>query len=103
MRLKSYYAGTVEGAIAQARKELGDDVMLIHSRRTAPEFSHLGAYEVVFAITPAVTVKPPAAPAAASEVQLSEPRPRNSKPEYCTIRLDSDLTKLAASVEDDTG
>jgi len=58
VRLKSYYAGTVEVAIALARQELGEDIMLIHSRRTSPEFAHLGAYEVVFAITPQQPVKP---------------------------------------------
>jgi flagellar biosynthesis protein FlhF len=48
MRLKSYFSGTVEAAMALARKEMGDDAMLIHSRPAQPEARHLGAYEVVF-------------------------------------------------------
>jgi flagellar biosynthesis protein FlhF len=49
MRLKSYFAGTVESAICLARQELGEDAMLVNSRKTHPEDRHLGAYEVVFA------------------------------------------------------
>src|SRR5882724_2572099 len=49
MRLKSYYAGTVESAIRMARQEMGEDAMLVNSRKAQPEARHLGAYEVVFA------------------------------------------------------
>lgn len=49
MRLKSYFAGTVESAICLARQEMGGEAMLVNSRRTLPEARHLGAYEVVFA------------------------------------------------------
>lgn len=49
MRLKSYFAGTVESAICLARQEMGEDAMLVNSRKTLPEARHLGAYEVVFA------------------------------------------------------
>jgi flagellar biosynthesis GTPase FlhF len=49
MKLKSYFAGTVESAICLARQEMGGDAMLVNSRRTLPESRHLGAYEVVFA------------------------------------------------------
>src|SRR5579871_542766 len=52
MRIKSYFSASVETAIAEARRELGSDAMLITSRRSAPEYSHLGDYEVVFGITP---------------------------------------------------
>jgi flagellar biosynthesis protein FlhF len=49
MRLKSYFAGTVESAMCLARQEMGEDAMLVNSRRSQPETRHLGAYEVVFA------------------------------------------------------
>jgi len=49
MRLKSYFAGTVESAICLARQEMGEEAMLVNSRKTPPEARHLGAYEVVFA------------------------------------------------------
>src|SRR5262249_41366313 len=41
--------GTVESAICLARQELGEDAMLVNSRKSTPETRHLGAYEVVFA------------------------------------------------------
>ena len=52
IRLKSYFSGTVEAAMALARKELGEDAMLIHSRPAQPEVRHLGVYEVVFGVYP---------------------------------------------------
>src|SRR5258705_4426691 len=53
MRLKSYFAGSVEAAIERARKELGGETLLVHSRRSSVETRHLGTYEVVFAQVPA--------------------------------------------------
>jgi len=49
MRLKSYFSETVEGAMAQARQELGADAMLMNSSPSPAEARHLGEYEVVFA------------------------------------------------------
>lgn len=49
MRIKSYFANTIEGAMTQARQELGPDGMLMNSRNAMPEARHLGEYEVVFA------------------------------------------------------
>jgi flagellar biosynthesis protein FlhF len=48
MKIKSYFASSVEQAIQQARQELGTEAMLVTSRRAAVESRHLGAYEVVF-------------------------------------------------------
>src|SRR4051812_22770703 len=77
MRLKSYFAGTVESAIRLARQEMGEDAMLVNSRKAPPEARHLGAYEVVFAPDPDLrleTARPqkveePAAPAGSSLIQ----------------------------------
>jgi flagellar biosynthesis protein FlhF len=52
MKLKSYFAGTVEAAVEQARQELGPEAMLVDSRKAAPDAKHLGHYEVVFASLP---------------------------------------------------
>ncbi|HEV8040237.1 MAG TPA: hypothetical protein VGP62_15320 [Bryobacteraceae bacterium] len=49
MRLKSYFADTIEEAISQARREMGSDAMLVNSKRSGAEARHLGAYEVVCA------------------------------------------------------
>jgi flagellar biosynthesis protein FlhF len=50
MKIKSYFADTVETAMSLARQELGADAMLVHSKRALPEARHLGEYEVVFAV-----------------------------------------------------
>jgi flagellar biosynthesis protein FlhF len=49
MKLKSFYAGSVEAALGLARDELGADAMLVNSRKAPPEAQHLGQYEVVAA------------------------------------------------------
>ncbi len=51
MKLKSYFSGTVEAAMELARKELGEDALLVNARPATPETRHLGAYEVVFGVT----------------------------------------------------
>jgi len=70
MRLKSYFAGTVESAICLARQEMGEEAMLVSSRKTAPEAKHLGVYEVVFAA--AHDAKPEVA-VPARPVRIEEP------------------------------
>jgi flagellar biosynthesis protein FlhF len=49
MKLKSYFADTVEEAISLARREMGPEAMLVNSKRSNAEARHLGAYEVVCA------------------------------------------------------
>src|SRR5690242_12673363 len=51
MKLKSYFAATVETAMNSAWLEMGSDAMLVSSRRTDEQSRHLGDYEVVFAST----------------------------------------------------
>ena len=50
MRIKSYFADSVQDAIEKARIELGPDAMLISSRQTDRELKDLGGYEVVFGL-----------------------------------------------------
>ncbi len=59
MRIKSFFASSVDAALCEARRELGPEAMLIESRRSAPEARRFGDYEVVCAVT-----TPGAAPAA---------------------------------------
>src|SRR5437899_642507 len=92
MRLKSYFAGTVESAICLARQELGEDAMLVNSRKAHPEDRHLGVYEVVFAASqePAQVAAaaraaaqpqeaPPAAAAPAFAEEMAEMRKQVAK------------------------
>ena len=77
MRIKSYFARTVEEAMARARQELGPEAMLMNSRAASPESRHLGEYEVVFAVeskdaeTPANAKANDSAPPAKMVDQLS--------------------------------
>jgi flagellar biosynthesis protein FlhF len=58
MKIKSYFSGTVEAAMELARKELGEEALLVNARPTTSETRHLGAYEVVFGATGAPPVPP---------------------------------------------
>jgi len=50
MKLKSYFSGTVEAAMERARRELGEDALLVNARPSTPETRMLGAFEVVFGV-----------------------------------------------------
>lgn len=50
MKLKTYFASSVEEAMVQALSDLGPDALILNSRRTPPEFRQHGEYEVVFAV-----------------------------------------------------
>ncbi len=52
MRMKSFFAPTVQDAVEQARLELGPDALLVNSRKAPPEAQGMGEYEVVFAVLP---------------------------------------------------
>src|SRR5438477_7491949 len=52
MRMKSYFAPTVEAALDQARREMGPEALLVNSRKAPPEARAAGEYEVVFAVVP---------------------------------------------------
>jgi len=71
MRIKSYFAASVQSAIGLARREFGDDVTLVTSHASALEARHLGEYEVVFAVDEAVPSESPAGTTA----QIDETNP----------------------------
>jgi flagellar biosynthesis protein FlhF len=93
MRIKSYFAASVEQAIQEARQELGQEAMLITSRRSAPEARHLGAYEVVFGV--AANVAAPAAQARSKPKTAARP---NTPPP--ATELNAELQSLRAQLED---
>jgi len=70
MRLKSYFAATVEEAMALASKELGGEAMLVYSREASPEARYLGQYEVVFSVE-TEEAPPVAAPERAAAIDLA--------------------------------
>ncbi len=90
LRLKSFFAPTVEIAVAQARMEFGPDALLIDSHPAPPEASHLGRYEVVFAagepVAPTRKALPPPAERAEADLVSS------------LNRISSQLSELSALV-----
>jgi flagellar biosynthesis protein FlhF len=71
MKIKSYFARTVEDAMARASQEMGPEAMLVNSRRAPVEARHLGEYEVAFA----TEVPEGAVPAPHSPHATAEPAP----------------------------
>jgi len=94
MRIKSYFAGSVEQAIQEARQELGQEAMLITSRRAAPEARHLGAYEVVFGVHGSAV---PASQQAPSRSKHRAPVRPATPP---SAELSTELQNLRAQLED---
>lgn len=76
MKLKSYFAGTVEAAMVLARQEMGADAMIVHSRKAMPDTRHLGEYEVVFA----TAMVEPAAAASIGQTGRGEKPDRRGEP-----------------------
>ena len=78
MRIKSYFSGTVEAAMDLARRELGDEAVILNSRPAPAEARHLGAYEVVFGVddtapSPAPPVARQIGPTSPSKTALRKP------------------------------
>src|SRR5260370_25421075 len=97
MRLKSYFAGTVESAICLARQEMGGEAMLVNSRRTLPEARHLGAYEVVFAAAQDPLREAAAAALQAPAEESASPTAQTLAGEMREIRPQPAQTSLQAS------
>lgn len=89
MRMKSYYAHSVQVAMEQARSEMGPDATLVTSHSTGPEARHLGEYEVVFATDLPDTPAPVKREATSRAVDA--PVSTQAQP---TTDLDSMLTEL---------
>jgi flagellar biosynthesis protein FlhF len=92
MRIKSFFASSVEQAIQEARQELGPDAMLITSRRSAPEARSLGAYEVVFGLQSTATRSATRA--------SSRPRAAQQPASQTSADLSSELQNLRAQLEE---
>lgn len=86
METKRYFANTVEEALALARKDFGDEALLVESKRTQAGEARLGAYEVVVAAP-----EPEAAPAA------SAPEARNDAALEGLVR--SEISSLRSELE----
>jgi flagellar biosynthesis GTPase FlhF len=76
-RIKSYFARSVDLAMAQAREELGPEAMLLNTRKAAADQIEGGGYEVIFGVageSPAIpTIVAPVAAAPAAEAESRAP------------------------------
>jgi flagellar biosynthesis GTPase FlhF len=71
MKIKSYFAKSVDEAISQARVELGADALLLNTRKIAGAGA---GYEVVMGVTGSTPAPKPAAPStpkAAGHIQAN--------------------------------
>jgi len=90
MRIKSYFAKSVDLAMAQAREELGPEAMLLNTRKAPADQIEGGGYEVIFGLAgesespAAASITPAIAAVSAAEV---ERRVENSAPEHFTAEL----------------
>ncbi len=71
--IKSYFVDSVNLARESARRELGENALLLRSRDAAPEARGQGRYEVVFAVGPAEETTPSPETEPAAEVGASAP------------------------------
>jgi flagellar biosynthesis protein FlhF len=67
MHVKSFFAATVEAALAEGSRELGPEALIVQSRKAPPEAQHLGRYEVVLGVDPANRKPAAGTPASAGE------------------------------------
>ncbi len=108
MKLKSYFSGTVEAALELARKELGDQALLVNARPATPETRSLGAFEVVFGILPAIAL--PLVPGSSAAGGLPAERLHNlsthrlsppplSPDQLSNLQLSNDIADLKREME----
>ncbi len=50
MKIKSFYADSMDVALQSAGKEMGEDALILNTRESPSEYRHYGKYEVVCAV-----------------------------------------------------
>ena len=115
MKIKSYFAKTVDEAISKARVELGSEALLLNTRKIADTGSGAG-YEVVMGVagaagvtgaatfkSPAPATKPAAAvPAPKPAPSLETPAPRTTAAPRVEAKSEvpADMEKLRAQMDE---
>jgi len=98
MRIKSYFAKSVDQAMAQAREELGDEAMLLNTRKAPAGQIDGGGYEVIFGLageSPLETAGPALLPAQVT-LPASRSRVEDAEPEH----LESELKELHRQMDE---
>lgn len=104
MKLKSFFADSIEEAIGLAKREMGPEAMLVHSKRSPAESQHLGVYEVVCAsdtdpaLAPSEQSEPPRAAAIDNLVrEVSDVRQQMERLARSLARCGSAMAPVASS------
>jgi flagellar biosynthesis protein FlhF len=96
MKIKSYFAKTVDEAISKARVELGSEALLLNTRKiadTGPGSGNAAGYEVVMGVAGS------APPPFKTPVSQTKPVPRELKPEVRPAAV-SEMEKLRAQMDE---
>jgi flagellar biosynthesis protein FlhF len=105
---KTFFADTIEGAMLFARKELGDDALLLESRAARQEERHRGAYALEFESAASTSVAGPptggtpaikAGAASADGLELSSLRDEIANISQMVVRLATRTSSLHRSPE----
>ena len=110
MKIKSYFAKTMDEAISKARVELGADALLLNTRRI-PDAGSGAGYEVVMGVTGGLPARATAAPARATlRVPPAPPRAAappstpsalpTALPTALSTMVTTDMEKLRAQMDD---
>ncbi len=100
MRIKSYFAKSVDQAMAQARVELGEEAMLLNTRKAPADHPSGMNYEVIFGVTgeaPALLPVAKVERAVESKVQGPAPAPSPHSLEQLHQQIDEIRTLLVRS------
>jgi len=108
MKIKSYFAKSVDEAISKARVELGSEALLLNTRKIADTGTGASGYEVVMGVTgPAPVARPaapkPALPRETSIPQLKPAQPMEVRPEQkpqARSEAAADMDKLRAQMDE---
>jgi flagellar biosynthesis protein FlhF len=92
MKIKSYFANSIQQAIQMARQELGPEAMLLNTKMASGDARRLGAYEVVFGLAHEET------PSSPPQSSATDPGRVHSQATGVD-RLSTDLSDLRRAVE----
>ncbi len=73
MRIKSYFAKSVDQAMAQAREELGEEAMLLNTRKAPADHPSGMNYEVIFGVAGEAPASLPVVPVEKAEAPAPAP------------------------------
>lgn len=106
MRLKSFFADSIEQALSLARRELGPDAILVNSKRSDPVARDHGAFEVVCAVSldlpsrhrpaPNARALPPAPPSSQLAQDVSELKRQMERLALLLARSGAGMAGIAA-------